>query len=30
MEDRTILAWQTQDERPALSVLFGRRFAITA
>lgn len=30
LDDRTILAWQTQDERPALSVLFGRRFAITA
>ncbi len=29
MDDRTILAWQTPDDRPAVSVLFGRRFAIT-
>ena len=28
MDDRTIIAWMTQDERPALSVLFGRRFEI--
>jgi len=30
MDDRTIIAWTAQNDQPAVSVLFGRRFAITA